>query len=288
MLRKRAFTLIELLVVIAIIAILAAILFPVFAQAKDAAKKTSDLSNTKQITLAMMQYSGDYDDYSVPVNGCDWGSANYGTINCGTYPSLTFPYAKNWQIHRSPGDGSGEAVYGKMPDDSGPCTAQDKGQCYGWRSNYGYNFMYLSIPEYVDSATNGRPKTVSSSQIGSPAGTVLTTTSIWDRSAGGTPQGGGNWAVNPPCTRLADGTNLLPANSYYYLATSNGYMWDYLNNTSATQFGYVYPFFTDHTIVNTSFTDGHSKGMRIGNLVTGCDPRNETVTDKDKFIWDLN
>ncbi len=55
---KRAFTLIELLVVIAIIAILAAILFPVFAQTKEAAKKTSCLSNEKEINLASTMYSG--------------------------------------------------------------------------------------------------------------------------------------------------------------------------------------------------------------------------------------
>ncbi|MBS1705055.1 MAG: prepilin-type N-terminal cleavage/methylation domain-containing protein [Armatimonadetes bacterium] len=60
---SKAFTLIELLVVIAIIAILAAILFPVFAQAKMAAKKTEDLSNLKQIGLALMMYAGDNDDY---------------------------------------------------------------------------------------------------------------------------------------------------------------------------------------------------------------------------------
>src|SRR5271157_986880 len=59
---KRAFTLIELLVVIAIIAILAAILFPVFAQAKLAAKKTSSLSNVKQLSLANVMYSNDNDD----------------------------------------------------------------------------------------------------------------------------------------------------------------------------------------------------------------------------------
>lgn len=59
---RRAFTLIELLVVIAIIAILAAILFPVFAQAKAAAKKAVDLSNQKQIVMAIMMYGGDNDD----------------------------------------------------------------------------------------------------------------------------------------------------------------------------------------------------------------------------------
>ena len=61
--KRRGFTLIELLVVIAIIAILAAILFPVFAQAKEAAKKTSDLSNQKQLSLGHIMYSSDNDDY---------------------------------------------------------------------------------------------------------------------------------------------------------------------------------------------------------------------------------
>src|SRR5580658_9982218 len=59
---KKAFTLIELLVVIAIIAILAAILFPVFAQAKEASKKTVCLSNNKQIGLGLYMYCNDYDD----------------------------------------------------------------------------------------------------------------------------------------------------------------------------------------------------------------------------------
>lgn len=65
---RRAFTLIELLVVIAIIAILAAILFPVFAQARLSAKRASDISSVKQITLATIMYSGDYDDTFVRQN----------------------------------------------------------------------------------------------------------------------------------------------------------------------------------------------------------------------------
>ncbi|AIE88067.1 prepilin-type N-terminal cleavage/methylation domain-containing protein [Fimbriimonas ginsengisoli] len=81
--RRKAFTLIELLVVIAIIAILAAILFPVFAQAKLAAKKTVALSNAKQVATANMIYMGDYDDalvkefFGFPADCSSWGSTYY-------------------------------------------------------------------------------------------------------------------------------------------------------------------------------------------------------------------
>ncbi len=89
---KKAFTLIELLVVIAIIAILAAILFPVFAQAKLAAKKTADLSNFNQIGKAIMLYANDHDDHSL-VNDHEAG------INW--YESL-YPYMKSKDAFRTP------------------------------------------------------------------------------------------------------------------------------------------------------------------------------------------
>ncbi|HRK20194.1 MAG TPA: prepilin-type N-terminal cleavage/methylation domain-containing protein [Fimbriimonadaceae bacterium] len=95
---KSAFTLIELLVVIAIIAILAAILFPVFAQAKLAAKKTTALSNAKQVALANFIYMGDYDDalikefFGFPSDCASWpslASSYYG------WRHPLYPYAKN-------------------------------------------------------------------------------------------------------------------------------------------------------------------------------------------------
>jgi len=104
-LSKRAFTLIELLVVIAIIAILAAILFPVFAQAKNAAKKTSDLSNLKNIGTAEQIYLADYDDmYHPPAFYVD---PNGNPLPGGAilFYSLLMPYAKSAAIFKSPAYG---------------------------------------------------------------------------------------------------------------------------------------------------------------------------------------
>jgi len=98
--RKNAFTLIELLVVIAIIAILAAILFPVFARAKEAAKKTADLSNVKQISTALQIYSTDYDDY-LPQPGWSPYQTN-GQNSCYCWRWAVQPYMKSVQLMGSP------------------------------------------------------------------------------------------------------------------------------------------------------------------------------------------
>ena len=90
---RSAFTLIELLVVIAIIAILAAILFPVFAQAREKARGISCLSNSKQLNTAMQMYIQDYDE-SVPLEAGE----NPPGVNVYTWQDFIQPYAKNYQL----------------------------------------------------------------------------------------------------------------------------------------------------------------------------------------------
>jgi len=112
--RKGAFTLIELLVVIAIIAILAAILFPVFAQAKAAAKNSVSISNMKQLALGMVMYAADVDDTNVKAVRQDIlynadGSFNKVT-NEVSWKLMLVPYVKNTDLYRDPSNTASKYV----------------------------------------------------------------------------------------------------------------------------------------------------------------------------------
>lgn len=124
---KRAFTLIELLVVIAIIAILAAILFPVFAQARERARSSSCLSNVNQLGKGILMYAQD-NDGRLPLCNHQWSGTNPNAgANTPTFAlDLCAPYLKNEGILRCPSD---------------PAPYQNK---------YSYAFMFRSGGSYTD------------------------------------------------------------------------------------------------------------------------------------------
>ena len=117
MVKRRGFTLIELLVVIAIIAILAAILFPVFAKAREKARQTACLNNAKQLALAVFMYAQDYDEI-LPRYADRYCPGRRNWFN------VLDPYMKNTQILRCPSDSAvavGMGVnYGHIHTCAGP------------------------------------------------------------------------------------------------------------------------------------------------------------------------
>jgi len=142
--RRHAFTLIELLVVIAIIAILAAILFPVFAQARDKARQAACLSNAKQIGLAVQMYTQDYDetffwqaawDEKVDVGAGFWGPRYVTYIR---WPIAHLPYVKNKDVFTCPSDRVRPGrSFVAAPGDPG-------GGGVPWGIGYGVNLMLMT------------------------------------------------------------------------------------------------------------------------------------------------
>ncbi len=108
---KKAFTLIELLVVIAIIAILAAILFPVFGRARENARRSSCQSNLKQLGLGVMQYTQDYDERYMPVITYRRADGAVGGYNDGGWGAIIQPYVKSTQLFQCPSEPSPPAPF---------------------------------------------------------------------------------------------------------------------------------------------------------------------------------
>lgn len=118
--RRKGFTLIELLVVIAIIAILAAILFPVFAQAREKARQSSCSSNLRQISMANKNYAQEYDEFLVPHQTGGPNAATYEFV----WIDLLMPHIKSPGVFYCPSDGTNRVHK-------------------GIRYSYGYNWNYL-------------------------------------------------------------------------------------------------------------------------------------------------
>jgi len=168
--KRKAFTLIELLVVIAIIAILAAILFPVFATAREKARQTACLSNQKQLALGIIQYTQDYDEY-LP-NGDSQTNQPTG------WAGQIYPYIKSANVYVCPSDVTNNPVCSYVYNRN-TLNQNQPGACAG---NYYCGMNWASYPV---------------SQFGAPTKTVLLA-----EIAGC----GGNWMIFNPSSNSPRGT----------------------------------------------------------------------------------
>jgi hypothetical protein len=216
-------------VVIAIIAILAAILFPVFAQAREKARMAACLSNTKQIALAIQMYAGDYDE-TLPVSG--------SSTQCrGRWFHQIMPYVKNNHVFTCP----------NIPENrvSGPpadlCTAGTDRAGFGWNSALG------------SSGLSG----YTLAEIAKPASTLIAGDSGLPSVSGG--PGVGGWIIPPydPRVRVAESTDFPNPNTIASYAQFRHHMTKSARVTvgSAT---YTMPLEGRCTFV---FLDGHSKTL---------------------------
>lgn len=230
-LTKRAgFTLIELLVVIAIIAILAAILFPVFAQARDKARQTTCLSNIKQLTLAVMQYSQDYDETLLyrPTGSliCPWQYICQPGPRIRWYLDwwdVVLPYTKNALIYHCP---SAARINSSLLQNYGLVNVA-----------IGYNLSVSGAATMLvrTPAVNGINPGVTLAEVTRPADTIMLGEAgrVWNRLATAAP--------------FASTNNASPSLS-----------WGITNN-SGSEWG---PQMFHGGGANLGFLDGHSKWMR--------------------------
>jgi prepilin-type N-terminal cleavage/methylation domain-containing protein len=297
--RNRAFTLIELLVVIAIIAILAAILFPVFAQAKLAAKGTVWTNSFKQTGLAINIYLTDSDDKMILTNENAKVGGYYYCFGCGRPDYIWMerlqPYMKNWDLSVCPIDDVrlDQRHLDAFTGQPLPPTDPNYWYAVGARSNIGINYDFLS-PWFASSPAAGS-KGVSMSDVQKPSNTMFAIDTIWDRDVNsGKPQGGGNWVVEAPCVYDKGGTLLEPMadlnTSTQQWASYGGWQ---VNTTggppySWIEFGGAWPFFNKR--FHVTMTDSSSRTLGLGQLTAGCDVRSNfagKAFDGDLYIWDL-
>lgn len=274
---KRAFTLIELLVVIAIIAILAAILFPVFAQAKVAAKKTASISNMKQQSLSTAIYTADYDDV-FPMHAYVNAGASFPDDRV-YWPQAIQPYMKNWQILRDP-------LQSVNP--FGIWGSPTLGWYYNWMRwpDYGYNVTYLNNnPDCANWQPLGYGFPVSATTPENAAATVMYTTN----KVVGTSAGYYTSHINEaPASILIDDACTWSNGGWGTGSWGDTANW-YPGNPT-----YTGPVAVNYNAgSNVSFTDSHVKYMKPGQLAAGTDwqvgkANNDiNLTDRDAYIWDL-
>ncbi|NLO05374.1 MAG: DUF1559 domain-containing protein [candidate division WS1 bacterium] len=160
---SRGFTLIELLVVIAIIAILAAILFPVFARAREKARQTSCLSNLKQLSLSMLMYVQDYDERFTVSS---WGSSTFYNSGSRRWFQAIAPYVNNDQIMVCPSVPNQKT---ESPSGSGYFYGGYGYNGYGTNNGNGLGYRH----EYSTGGSAGSQRPITLSQVEQPSSMIM-------------------------------------------------------------------------------------------------------------------
>lgn len=248
---QQAFTLIELLVVIAIIAILAAILFPVFAKVREKARQTSCASNLKQLGLAVTQYVQDYDEtYPIAIDsGLEYAN---GTDTTAHWTQKVIPYIKANGVYGCPDDPGAGNVDPVNPWKGVICSYAANGST-GYYAETGYvrelvGVMGVGNTTGIDSTG---PNALTLSRVNNPSGTIMIA-ERYNSDAAAASSGCGNWS------NFGDG-NVIVNQSWYECGSidpSTG------NGTHAYPNGVNGVVSAHHTnLANFAFTDGHVKAM---------------------------
>ncbi len=274
---KRGFTLIELLVVIAIIAILAAILFPVFAQARAKARQTACLSNTKQIGLATGMYIQDYDETLYPHRFNSGNDSNpfladpvgNATItgaarNKTFWISLLQPYVKNYDLFKCPSTPNG---WVKWNTDGAQCGGSANntavgcgGVGYGGQNSYGHNDVWLSPADPFSGGTS-KVAVVALAAVPRVASCIELVDATYYGAAPDVCNESGKLVNNAGNLDCQYAQTQGPQYQYYWKNIGNS-VWSWNNgvNTPAAQALQNGP--NRHmNQVNVQFVDGHSKAL---------------------------
>jgi len=283
---KKAFTLIELLVVIAIIAILAAILFPVFAQAKVAAKKATAISDAKQWCLCDHIYQTDYDD-NFPV----WIYNGTFDVDQGDrdFLNVEYAYTKNSDITKtaqSPFTISNREHDVNFPNPDtkvGDSIINQDEYNLGWLTDYGINYQDMdgfTVNGSGQWACNPQP----ASAITRPGTTFEFMTGDFNRTASGSLEDGGQLPIDPPAYHYQDGTLSIvtvPGGGIYFFGG-----WNPDQPLAWNVFGGAWPYYANEVICG--FMDGHVKPEQPSQMATGCyvlDFWGGYVTDPSSYQW---
>ncbi len=298
--RIRAFTLIELLVVIAIIAILAAILFPVFARAKAQAKQTACINNSKQNVLATLQYTTDYEEtapisqYKLPWRGYAAGADPADRL----LMQIISPYMKSRALWNSPGDPESDRqrdVTAFSPSSTAPVTNRPEQYDYNLalKSDYAQNQQYFSIQgaQCSNPTAELRSGSTRMMRVQEPSRTIYAITSVWSRDfISGKPFGGGAWVVDPPCKYLPGGIDTWPE---IPLGCTGYWWWGGWNPSTPTAFNVFGGAWAWHNNTNAivAFADSSVKSMRMSQTTKGCNVQNQSsglIFDASQYMWDLD